>query len=205
MIDGSKLRMTLQRKGISVAQLGRMLGWDGFPAYLYRLMQGKHEAKQEFLERVSAALDVPPVEIMPDSLIAMVSARARVPVLASVGGVGSASPPFPDPGLPPSAEVEILDLDAVAAGSICALRVEGDSFEPFLKEGDLVAIAAPATFREGQLCLVRAGDGRTWIRPVYRDGELLLLPGDGTRQPPVVMRPIDLPEVFPVRFVVHRT
>jgi len=182
LIDGEKLRSLLKAKGVSVMNLARRLGWTGAPTYLYNLMNGKHEATQEFLERVSEALEVPPVLLVKDELLRLLGADKdlgkvaeghdiysfRMASLPIVGYVSAGEPSVPDYSngdTPPSVGVlGEIDLQAETGANCYAVRIKGDSMLPRFRDGNIVICSPEAPWRHGDTCLIRHLDGRIWIK-----------------------------------------
>lgn len=57
-----ELRATLARKRISAAELARRLGWS--QSYMARRVDGRQALDLDDLERIAAALDVEPAELL---------------------------------------------------------------------------------------------------------------------------------------------
>ena len=197
MVDGEKLRSLLKARGVSVMDLARRLGWKGAPTYLYNLMNGKHEATQEFLERVSEALEIPPVLIIKDELLRLLGAdkdpgkvaeghdiySSWLPSLPVVGYVSAGEPSVPDYSdgdTPPGVGVlgEINLAQDFGPGATCyAVKIKGDSMLPRFRDGDIVVCSPGASWKNGDICLIRHLDGRVWVkRLVDHEGTWCLEP-----------------------------
>ena len=119
---------------------------------------------------------------------------ARLPLVgtAQADGVELAFD-YTDQGFPPGAADEFLSAPAeLADPNAYALLIRGDGMEPLLREGDRVVVSPAQPFVPRRLHVVRARDGRAWLRLVERHGDTYSLLSINPAYPPVYLHADDL-------------
>lgn len=166
-IFAQRLEELLAQNGMTAAELSRKTGIPESAISNYRA--GKYEAKQRRLEQLSKALCTTPAYLMGWELPDVVSPSEippgfePLPETDRVPRVGQIAC-----GDPILAEENIEDYDSVPSvwRANFTLRCRGDSMEPRIKDGDLVAIRSQPSVENGEIAAVRIGSEAT-LKHVY--------------------------------------
>ncbi len=178
-----RLTQALDLRGLSAADLSRATGVSEGTISCYK--KGKYQAKQNRVYDFAKALRVDPAWLM----------GYDVP-MEPHGQNAPAKPTIP-PGFQPMPEMEQVPLIGSIAcgtpilaeqnieGSACvparwratfSLICKGDSMEPKIHDGDLVAIRKQPEVENGEIAAVRIGEEATLKRVYKREGFLELRP-----------------------------
>lgn len=178
-----RLTQALDLRGLSAADLSRATGVSEGTISCYK--KGKYQAKQNRVYDFAKALRVDPAWLM----------GYDVP-MEPHGQNAPAKPTIP-PGFMPMPEMATVPIVGRIAcgtpilaeqnieGSACvparwratfSLICKGDSMEPKIHDGDLVAIRKQPEIENGEIAAVRIGEEATLKRVYKRDGFLELRP-----------------------------
>ena len=178
-----RLTQALDLRGLSAADLSRATGVSEGTISCYK--KGKYQAKQNRVYDFAKALRVDPAWLM----------GYDVP-MEPHGQNAPAKPTIP-PGFQPMPEMATVPIVGRIAcgtpilaeqnieGSACmparwratfSLVCKGDSMEPKIHDGDLVAIRKQPEVENGEIAAVRIGEEATLKRVYKRDGFLELRP-----------------------------
>lgn len=178
-----RLTQALDLRGLSAADLSRATGVSEGTISCYK--KGKYQAKQNRVYDFAKALRVDPAWLM----------GYDVP-MEPHGQNAPAKPTIP-PGFMPMPEMATVPIVGRIAcgtpilaeqnieGSACvparwratfSLICKGDSMEPKIHDGDLVAIRKQPEVENGEIAAVRIGEEATLKRVYKRDGFLELRP-----------------------------
>ena len=221
MIDGEKLRLVREERGISVMELGRRLGWEGNPSYLYLIQNGRHEATFKLLKEIPTALETEPWRIMRDDVIvAATGARPgmvgegrwfyqagllTIPIVGYASAGDASAPEYTNGNTPPGIGVlgEIDPGQDFGPGAY-AIRVRGDSMLPRFRNGNILIVSPGARWGDGDTCLVRHVDGHVWIKRLSAHDSTWCLESDNPAYPTILLRQSELAYVHRVTAALLR-
>ena len=178
-----RLTQALDLRGLSAADLSRATGVSEGTISCYK--KGKYQAKQNRVYDFARALRVDPAWLM----------GYDVPMEPQ--GENASTKPTTPPGFQPMPEMATVPIVGRVAcgtpilaeqnieGSACvparwratfSLVCKGDSMEPKIHDGDLVAIRKQPEVENGEIAAVRIGEEATLKRVYKREGFLELRP-----------------------------
>lgn len=178
-----RLTQALDLRGLSAADLSRATGVSEGTISCYK--KGKYQAKQNRVYDFARALRVDPAWLMGYDVPMEPQGNAAgkkniippgfqpMPEMATVPIVGRIAC-----GTPILAEQNIEGLACVPARwrATFSLICKGDSMEPKIHDGDLVAIRKQPEVENGEIAAVRIGEEATLKRVYKREGFLELRP-----------------------------
>lgn len=127
----------------------------------------------------------------------------QVPIVGhAAGGPLALAHAYGDGGFPPGVADEYLTVEGVEIDPTdYALRLRGDSLAPAYPEGTLILVSPGKRYFPNSLCVVRAADGRVWLKFVAEQEGLLTLSSLNPASPPFSLRRSDLEWIHPVKWV----
>ena len=177
---GQKIYMLRTQKGLTLEELGKMVGvgkstvrkWEnGVIANM----------KRDKILKISEALETSPSYLMgwdESNMQHIDTSPVRIPVLGSVPA-----------GIPIEAIQDILDYEEIDSrtatnGEYIALKIKGDSMEPRICEGDVVIIRLQDDVESGDIAVVMINGNDATIKKLikYEDG-IRLLPSNPVYEP----------------------
>lgn len=135
--------------------------------------------------------------------LAFARRHGQVPIVGhAAGGPMDLAFAYGDGGFPPGCADEYLSVEGVEiATNDYALRLRGDSLAPAYPEGTLVLVSPDKRFVPNALCVVRALDGRVWLKFVAEQEGILTLSSLNPAYPPFALRRSDLDWIHPVKWI----
>lgn len=174
IMTANRIKILRQRKGWSQADLADAVGSD--QATIARLERGDRRLSLPWMDKISAALDCRPQDLLP---------AATVPV---VGYVGAGAEVYPVDDHAPGDGLDEVDAPPGAGPDAVAVIVRGDSQYPMLFDGDVLIywnhLADPGEAR-GRLCVVHLADGRTLVKNLQRGTETGCFTLTSVNAPPI--------------------
>lgn len=192
MTTGDKIKMLRIQRGMTQEELGAKVGVKKSAIYKYE--NGiVVNLKRSTIEKLAKALDVSPSWLIgiEDSARSIPPGFEPVPELVPVPVVGRIAC-----GTPILAEQNI-------EGTICIparwkadfiLVCNGDSMEPKIHEGDLVAIRKQPEVENGEIAAVRIGEEAT-LKRVFRHDKFLELRAENPKFPSLIYAGEDMEDV----------
>jgi len=174
---GDKIRLARMGKGITQQKMADEMGitkaaYSGYETG--RRMPDAHK-----LSQISAILGVS-LDYVIDADIPSVSGviPIRKNVVPLIGTIAAGQPIFA------SESTEMYLPSDTDMRCDFALRVKGDSMEPYIKNGDIVFIRRQNSVSEGEIAAVAVGDEAT-LKHVYHDRDGILLIADNPEYKPI--------------------
>ena len=181
----TRLRLRRKELGLSQEELAQRMGYRS-KSSITKLEKGVNDLPQAKLEELAAALETTPAYLLgldapcPPPGFEPLPAMVRVPLIGSIAC-----------GTPITAEQNVERYIGVPAAwrADFALTCHGDSMEPKIKDGDLVAIRKQDEVENGQIAAVRIDNEATLkkvylypdrleLRPINPDYESIVLYGE---------------------------
>ena len=165
MTTGERMKLRRKELGLSAEVVAKKLGVS--PATVYRYEKGDIEKLPgDILPTLSKVLQTTAAYLMgweEDNSVPVPPGFEPLPETDRVPRVGQIAC-----GDPILAEENIEDYDSVPAAwrANFTLRCRGDSMEPRIKDGDLVAIRSQPSVENGEIAAVRIGSEAT-LKHVY--------------------------------------
>jgi len=126
---------------------------------------------------------------------------ASVPVVGYVSaGEVSLAYEYSDQGFAAGASDEHLALGGIG-DSDYGLRIEGDSMEPAFPHGSRIVVSPEGAFVPGKLCVVRAVDGRCWVKIVIQRAGAYTLKSINMDYPPIYLGKDEVKWIHAVNWV----
>lgn len=182
-----RLTQALDLRGLSAADLSRATGVSEGTISCYK--KGKYQAKQNRVYDFARALRVDPAWLMGYDVPMERSTTCETESEKPAGTIPPGFLPMPEMeqvpligsiacGTPILAEQNIEGSACVPARwrATFSLVCKGDSMEPKIHDGDLVAIRKQPEVENGEIAAVRIGEEATLKRVYKRDGFLELRP-----------------------------
>lgn len=170
--------------GLSQDELAKKTGYNDRSS-IAKIEAGKVDLTQSKLVAFANALNTTPGYLMgwePDSKPPIPAGFQPLPKMRKVPRVGRIAC-----GDPILAEENIEDYDATPEEwhADFTLLCRGDSMEPKIKDGDVVAIRTQPQVENGEIAAVRIGDEAT-LKRVYCNGSTIILQAENPTFPPLV-------------------
>lgn len=170
--------------GLSQDELAKKTGYNDRSS-IAKIEAGKVDLTQSKLVAFANALNTTPGYLMgwePDSKPPIPAGFQPLPKMRKVPRVGRIAC-----GEPILAEENIEDYDATPEEwhADFTLLCRGDSMEPKIKDGDVVAIRTQPQVENGEIAAVRIGDEAT-LKRVYCNGGTIILQAENPTFPPLV-------------------
>ena len=170
--------------GLSQDELAKKIGYTD-RSTIAKIETGKVDLTQSKLVAFANALNTTPSYLMgwePDSKPPIPAGFQPLPKMRKVPRVGRIAC-----GEPILAEENIEDYDATPEEwhADFTLLCRGDSMEPKIKDGDVVAIRTQPQVENGEIAAVRIGDEAT-LKRVYCNGNTIILQAENPTFPPLV-------------------
>ena len=170
--------------GLSQDELAKKTGYNDRSS-IAKIEAGKVDLTQSKLVAFANALNTTPGYLMgwePDSKPPIPAGFQPLPKMRKVPRVGRIAC-----GDPILAEENIEDYDATPEEwhADFTLLCRGDSMEPKIKDGDVVAIRTQPQVENGEIAAVRIGDEAT-LKRVYCNGSTVILQAENPTFPPLV-------------------
>lgn len=206
----------LQRKGMTIAQLGKSIGYDA--GALRYVIEGRGRLKEKDAEKIARVLGLPTEQLMDGSDDAKIVSET-----GTEGTFGAK----PDIKLPPGMSGRYVPLLSMAqAGSFdashtddyydftgvlainvddrraFAIRVSGKSMEPVILEGDVIICSPSKEAKPGKVAVVRTHSDQAFVKYWHPEGDKVRLVSANKDFPPIVMPASEIAGVWPV---VQRT
>lgn len=184
MTTGERIKCRRKELSMSAEQLAEKVNLS--PATIYRYEKGDIEkVPADILKKVARALNSSPAYLMGWELENKPSIPAGfqpLPKMRKIPRVGRIAC-----GEPILAEENIEDYDATPEEwhADFTLLCRGDSMEPKIKDGDVVAIRTQPQVENGEIAAVRIGDEAT-LKRVYCNGSTIILQAENPTFPPLV-------------------
>ena len=150
---GKEIKRLREAFGISQAELGRKLSVRQSTVAMWEA--GKNRPNHEMLLKIAGFFGVTAGELCGEG------ESFRVPVL---GRVAAGPPIYADEDI---IGFEEISSDMGATGEFFALRIQGDSMEPRMREGDTVIVRRQSSVENGEIAIVLVGDDAT-CKKFYR-------------------------------------
>lgn len=185
MTFGEKLRMLRDQNGWTQEQLANKLGTS--KQVISRYENNQRSPKLSVAIKYAEILGIPSNYFTDnedfDSINSVPPGFEPIPKTATVPRVGAIAC-----GDPILAEQNIEDYDKVPAywHADFTLVCKGESMEPRIKNGDVVAIRKMPTVENGEIAAVRINDEAT-LKHVYRSPDKLVLQPENPTFPPIVL------------------
>lgn len=127
----------------------------------------------------------------------------RVPLIGYVaGGPVELEYEFDDSGFPPGASDEYLEVEGTeVAETDYALRLKGDSLAPAFPQNTRILVSPSKQFIPNSLCVVRATDGRCWLKFVSTSDNIYTLSSVNPSYPPFSLYKQDVKWIHPVKWI----
>ncbi|MBQ1333841.1 MAG: helix-turn-helix domain-containing protein [Clostridia bacterium] len=174
-----KDRLVSARKsaGLTQADVARMLEVKRQTYGAYE--RGISSPDINTLSRISKILGVPAYYLLGDAPDADLQNRGvRIPVLGRVQA-----------GVPIEAIEEVqgweeIPADMARTGEFFALKVQGDSMEPRICEGDVLIVRRQSTAESGSIVIALTGDGDATVKKIkYTENGIMLIPLNTAYEP----------------------
>ena len=170
--------------GLSQDELAKKIGYTD-RSTIAKIETGKVDLTQSKLVAFANALNTTPSYLMgwePDSKPPIPVGFQPLPKMRKIPRVGRIAC-----GEPILAEENIEDYDATPEEwhADFTLLCRGDSMEPKIKDGDVVAIRTQPQVENGEIAAVRIGDEAT-LKRVYCNGSTIILQAENPTFPPLV-------------------
>lgn len=189
------LKKAMEDANINATELSEKTGLS--KSTISRYLSGGYIAKQRSLYKLSKALGISPVELFPDTVNDL-SDSNHVYEIKILGKVVAGVPMEAIEDI--TGTIRITNLDA-ANGHYYGLRVEGQSMEPEMHEGDLLIIHEQSYFDSGDICIVYVDGHEATVKKVVKSDDGLTLIGYNTIVYPPHFYPAKEVESLPVRVV----
>lgn len=170
--------------GLSQDELAKKIGYTD-RSTIAKIETGKVDLTQSKLVAFANALNTTPSYLMgweTDSKPPIPAGFQPLPKMRRIPRVGRIAC-----GEPILAEENIEDYDATPEEwhADFTLLCRGDSMEPKIKDGDVVAIRTQPQVENGEIAAVRIGDEAT-LKRVYCNGSTIILQAENPTFPPLV-------------------
>lgn len=175
-----------EERGLSQEALAEKVGYSDRSS-IAKIEAGKIDLSQSKIAAFASALNVTPAQLMGLADASPIPPGFDpMPEMVTVPLIGSIAC-----GEPILAEQNIEDFVAVPAywRATFTLTCHGDSMEPTVHDGDLVAIRKETDIINGQIYAVRIGDTATLKHVYHRPGQLILQPENPSYTPEVFSGP----------------
>lgn len=168
---GSRIKSARMQRGITLRELGDMIGKSY--ATIYRYESGEIKSLDNvIIGQIAEALDVPPQYLMGWTDISIAKQTVSIPILGTIA-CGN-----------PITAVENVDSykersrDGLPNGSLFYLRCKGDSMSPKIPNGSLVLCKEQYDVETGEIAVVLInGDEEATLKKVRKfNGTVLLEP-----------------------------
>jgi len=194
-----RLNTALELRDISPADLSAITGIGDGAISQYR--NGKYQAAQRNLEKIAKALrvnipwlmgaDVPMDE---HYTIATKPKGVRIPVLGRVAA-----------GVPIEAIGEIIDYEEIsqemaATGDFFGLRIQGQSMEPKISEGDVVIVRKQDDCDTGDVAVVMINNCDATVKRIKKVDNSLMLVATNPAYDPMLFSPAEVKKL-PVKII----
>lgn len=165
------LKEAMENANVNATELSEKTGLS--KSTISRYLSGGYVAKQRSLYKLSKALNVSPVDLFPDSVNAL-NQESQVYEIKILGKVVAGVPIEAIEDI--TGTVRITNPDA-ANGHYYGLRVEGQSMEPEMHEGDLLIIHEQSYFDSGDICIVYVDGHDATVKKVQKSADGITLIG----------------------------
>lgn len=189
------LKKAMEDANINATELSEKTGLS--KSTISRYLSGGYIAKQRSLYKLSKALGISPVELFPDTVNDL-SDSNHVYEIKILGKVVAGVPMEAIEDI--TGTIRITNPDA-ANGHYYGLRVEGQSMEPEMHEGDLLIIHEQSYFDSGDICIVYIDGHDATVKKVQKSKDGLTLIGYNTVVYPPRFYSASEVESLPVRVV----
>lgn len=189
------LKKAMEDANINATELSEKTGLS--KSTISRYLSGGYIAKQRSLYKLSKALGISPVELFPDTVNDL-SGSNHVYEIKILGKVVAGVPMEAIEDI--TGTIRITNPDA-ANGHYYGLRVEGQSMEPEMHEGDLLIIHEQSHFDSGDICIVYIDGHDATVKKVRKSKDGLTLIGYNTVVYPPRFYSASEVESLPVRVV----
>lgn len=163
--------------------------------HIYKIMNGDKNISSQTLEKICKAINISPASLF-DGEIKKTSNAVKIPVLGTIPA-----------GIPIEAIQDILDYEEISqelanTGEFFALKVQGDSMLPTIKDGDVVIIKKQEDADSGKICVVMINGFDATLKEIKKDPQgLWVLPHNANAEfKPTFFSAKEVDEV-PVRIV----
>lgn len=164
MAIGSQIRKRREELGMSQDELAKKVGYSSRSS-INKIEKEINDVPQSKILEFAKILGT-----TVDYLLNIEEQPTRIPVLGTVKA-----------GIPITAVQEILDYEEISSemarcGEYFALRINGDSMEPRMHEGDVVIVKQQSTVDSGQIAIVLVnGDEATVKKVRFRNNGIELI------------------------------
>jgi SOS-response transcriptional repressor LexA len=126
-----------------------------------------------------------------------------VPIIGYVaGGPVELEYEFDDSGFPPGASDEYLEVEgAKVSENDYGLRLKGDSLSPAYPEDTLLLVSPLKSFIPNHLCVVRAVDGRCWLKFVSLSNNIYTFASINPSYPPFSLHKDEVRWIHPIKWI----
>lgn len=181
MTTGEQIKEARKKKNISQSELAKML--DVNQTMISQWERGTSNPKLTTLQRIAEALEIPVDNLMPDDFwqsspqAPPPSKNGRwIPVLGRVAA-----------GIPMDAIEEIIDYEEIPNTQIedfFALRINGNSMEPRIKDGDNVIVRKQTTAENGDIVVALINGQEATVKKFMRhESGISLVPANPAYTP----------------------
>ena len=184
MTTGERIKCRRKELSMSAEQLAEKVNLS--PATIYRYEKGDIEkVPADILKKVARALNSSPAYLMgweSENKLSIPAGFQPLPKRDRIPRVGQIAC-----GTPILAEENVEAYDEVPSEwhADFTLLCQGDSMEPKIKDGDVVAIRTQPQVENGEIAAVRIGDEAT-LKRVYCNGNTVILQAENPTFPPLV-------------------
>jgi repressor LexA len=218
---GQMIKELRLRRGWTVRKLAEMIGKT--PAYVSLIENKKRQISMPLLEVFANALNVSPAYFLqetkekPDStelrrrileelwsVIERYSSAEdrevfcrmrRIPVVSCTA---AGEPIEYEDMFPVGYSDEFVEAPDITDENAFALRIRGDSMEPYLSDGDVVIVCPSWKVKEGKPVVVKTKDGEVTCKMFNKSGDKIVLSAVNPRYPPRVLSTGEVIWVYPV-------
>lgn len=184
MTMGERIKILRIQHGLTQEELGQKVGVQKSAIYKYEAGLVVN-LKRSMIEKLALALGVKPSYLMglSDEETTIPPGFQPMPEMASVPRVGRIAC-----GQPILAEENIETHDSIPASwrADFTLLCVGDSMEPKIKDGDLVAVRKQDEVENGEIAAVRIDNEATLKRVYLSPGRMVLQP-ENTAYTPIIL------------------
>lgn len=221
---GEVIKRLRLKKGWTVKRLAEVLGKS--PAYVSMVENSKRDVRMATLEAFARALGVPPayllsgeseeretrVESLVDEILGVVEKHLpevrgrlrRVRQIPVVSYTAAGDPVAYEDMYPPGWAEEFIDgFTDIDDPNAFALRIRGDSMEPFLMDGDIVLVCPNWSLREGRPVVAKIRGGEITCKIYNRKERNIILSAVNPRYKPIIVATDEIEWLYPVVRVVR--
>ncbi|MCX7703172.1 MAG: XRE family transcriptional regulator [Planctomycetota bacterium] len=218
---GQAIKELRLRRGWTIRKLAELVGKT--PAYVSLIENRKRQLSMPLLEVFANALGVSPAYFLQDTSCKKESGEVRHKILEELWAVieryslpednkifcrmrripvisctAAGEPVAYEDMFPVGYSDEFVEAPDITDENAFALRIRGDSMEPYLSDGDIVIVCPSWKVKEGKPVVVKAKDGEVTCKIFNKSDDKVVLSASNPRYPPKVLSSESIVWMYPV-------